>query len=209
VIADNGLRLHNQFADILRNVFMHLYRNSMDHGIESSDVRREQGKSLAGTIRLIVERHSDMVQFRLSDDGKGLALAHIRQKAIAKGLISHTRAMLDDEVAELIFAAGFSTASAVTEVSGRGVGMDAVKDFVTRAGGKIQLQLLDQNIGADFRMFETVISLPGQCAVDQMVVSVPSSILSGQGHIANIASSRYASSAGNALLPDPDCLAVT
>jgi chemotaxis protein histidine kinase CheA len=201
--------LHNQFADILRNVFMHLYRNSMDHGIESSDVRREQGKSLAGTIRLIVERHSDMVQFRLSDDGKGLALAHIRQKAIAKGLISHTRAMLDDEVAELIFAAGFSTASAVTEVSGRGVGMDAVKDFVTRAGGKIQLQLLDQNIGADFRMFETVISLPGQCAVDQMVVSVPSSILSGQGHIANIASSRYASSAGNALLPDPDCLAVT
>jgi two-component system chemotaxis sensor kinase CheA len=209
VIADNGLRLHNQFADILRNVFMHLYRNSMDHGIESSDVRREQGKSLAGTIRLIVERHSDMVQFRLSDDGKGLALAHIRQKAIAKGLISHTRAMLDDEVAELIFAAGFSTASAVTEVSGRGVGMDAVKDFVTRAGGKIQLQLLDQNIGADFRMFETVISLPGQCAVDQMVVSVPSSILSGQEHIANIASSRYASSAGNALLPDPDCLAVT
>jgi chemotaxis protein histidine kinase CheA len=117
--------------------------------------------------------------------------------------------MLDDEVAELIFAAGFSTASAVTEVSGRGVGMDAVKDFVTRAGGKIQLQLLDQNIGADFRMFETVISLPGQCAVDQMVVSVPSSILSGQEHIANIASSRYASSAGNALLPDPDCLAVT
>lgn len=165
-IADHGIHIRNQVTDLLRNVFMHLYRNSMDHGIEVPADRLANGKPARGTIRLDLALANDRLVMRLKDDGKGLALGYIRNKAIEKALIAPDSVVTDEAVAKLIFAAGFSTASAVTEVSGRGVGMDAVQDFVKREGGNIELRLVDDKAGADYRAFETVISLPGKFAVD-------------------------------------------
>jgi two-component system chemotaxis sensor kinase CheA len=159
-VVDNGVFVKNQVSDLLRNVFMHLYRNSMDHGIERPEERLAQGKQATGKILLDVALTPHHLQFRLSDDGKGLALGHIRRKALEKDLITKAQNCTDETVANLIFAAGFSTASKVTEVSGRGVGMDAVQDFVKREGGSIQLVLTDHKVGAEFRSFETVINLP-------------------------------------------------
>ncbi len=144
---------------------MHLYRNSMDHGIETVADRKAKGKPEAGTIELSLSVAHGKVQMRLKDDGKGLALGYIRKKGIEKGMVPESGEMPDEEVAMLIFAAGFSTAAAVTEVSGRGVGMDAVQDFVKREGGNIELKFTDAKVGADYRAFETVISMPDQFAV--------------------------------------------
>lgn len=165
VVRDNGVHIRNQVADLLRNVFMHLYRNSMDHGIEAVADRQAKGKPEAGTIELGLSVEHGKLQMRLKDDGKGLALGYIRKKGIEKGMVPESGAMPDEEVAMLIFAAGFSTAAAVTEVSGRGVGMDAVQDFVKREGGSIELKFTDAQVGADYRAFETVISMPEQFAV--------------------------------------------
>lgn len=164
-VNDNGIHIRNQVTDLLRNVFMHLYRNSMDHGIETSAERREKGKPAAGTITLDLSMVNNRLTMRLRDDGKGLALAYIRRKGIEKGMVAETGQISDEAVAQLIFAAGFSTATTVTEVSGRGVGMDAVQDFIKREGGDIRLQFSDDKVGAEFRAFETVITLPGQFAV--------------------------------------------
>jgi two-component system chemotaxis sensor kinase CheA len=164
-VNDHGIRLQNQAADLLRNVFMHLYRNSIDHGIEEIADRFKAGKHPAGTIRLDLALVDQRLQMRLEDDGQGLALGRIRRKAIDQGLIGEGARVSDETVANLIFAAGFSTAAAVTDVSGRGVGMDAVQDFVKREGGTIRIAFTDQHEGADFRSFETVISLSGNFAL--------------------------------------------
>ena len=167
-VNDNGIQIRNQVSDLLRNVFMHLYRNSMDHGIETAAERLAKGKSSAGTIQLDLELIGDRLLMRLRDDGKGLALGYIRSKAIERNLIAMDEHVTDEAVAKLIFAAGFSTAKAVTEVSGRGVGMDAVQDFVKREGGEIRLELTDHQTGAAFRSFETVISFPEKFAVNTL-----------------------------------------
>ena len=164
-IADHGIYLRNQIADVVRNVCMHLYRNSMDHGIEGIADRFLAGKHPAGTITLDLALVDEDLVMRLSDDGRGLALGHIRRKALERGLLAEGAEVSDERVAQTIFAAGFSTADAVTEVSGRGVGMDAVQDFVKREGGQIRIAFTDERRGADFRSFETVISLPGKYAV--------------------------------------------
>ena len=164
-VIDHGIQIRNQITDLLRNVFMHLYRNALDHGLETAALRTAQGKPAAGRIELNLALSSNALILRLKDDGKGLALGHIRQKAIARDLLAEGEQISDEALAKLIFAAGFSTASAVTEVSGRGVGMDAVQNFIKREGGDICLALTDQNVGADFRQFETIISLPAKFAV--------------------------------------------
>ena len=165
LVEDAGIQLRNQIADMLRNVFMHLYRNAMDHGIDLPEERLALGKPAAGTIRLALALNQDCLSLCLQDDGRGLALARIRDKARENGLLDDSNGMNDEAVANLIFAAGFSTAAKVTEVSGRGVGMDAVQSFVKREGGNIFLRLADDREGADFRAFETIIELPAKFAV--------------------------------------------
>lgn len=173
VLNDHGIHIRNQACDLLRNVFMHLYRNSLDHGIEPMAERLANGKSAAGRIVLDMALAGGRLSMRLGDDGKGLALAHIRRKGLEKGLIPEGASTSDEDIARLVFAPGFSTASAVTEVSGRGVGMDAVRDFVKREGGEIELRFTDGKVGAGFRAFETVITLPGTCAVQAGAVRIP------------------------------------
>ena len=159
-IQDNGYVIRTQIGGMLKNVFMHLLRNSLDHGLENTEERMQQNKPAAGTILLQVDVQEGMLQIKLSDDGRGLALARIRKIAIEKGLIHSDEKLDDDETASLIFRPGFSTADKITEVSGRGVGMDAVQDFVKRENGKIEITFSDDKIGADFRQFETVVYLP-------------------------------------------------
>lgn len=170
LVHDHDVHVRNQISDLLRNVFMHLYRNAMDHGLETAAERAIAGKDPVGTIELDVALKDGELLMRLRDDGKGLALGHIRKKALARQLIAENEPISDESVAKLIFAAGFSTASAVTEVSGRGVGMDAVRSFIEREGGDIQLVLTDFRGGADFRQFETLISLPAKYGVSAKTI---------------------------------------
>jgi two-component system chemotaxis sensor kinase CheA len=165
VMNDHGIVVRTQIADLLKNVFMHLYRNSLDHGIEMPADRVAKGKPARGRIQLELALVADRLWLHLQDDGRGLAVSALRRKAIEKGLLSEQDQPSPEDIAQLIFAPGFSTAAVVTEVSGRGVGMDAVKDFVQREGGTIELRFLDQNAQAEFRPFETAISLPGKFAL--------------------------------------------
>ena len=163
-IDDHGYVVRNQAGALLKNVFMHLIRNAMDHGLETPAERLAQGKPATGTIRLALGVAESMLNLRLSDDGRGLALARIRRMAVDKGLIDADVQLGDEEIARQIFRPGFSTAEKVTEVSGRGVGMDAVNDFVRREHGRIEIRFLDDAVGADFRQFEIVVFLPESVA---------------------------------------------
>ncbi|WP_233830049.1 ATP-binding protein [Paraburkholderia sp. ZP32-5] len=167
-IDNNGYRVRNQAGSTLRNVFTHLLRNSVDHGIEPAAERIANGKPAAGVIDLEVGVDNHALQITISDDGRGLALAKIRAAAIERGWIDAQAVMSDEAIAELIFRSGFSTAQTVSEISGRGVGMDAVRDFVLREHGSIELRFTDDRRGADYRRFQTVVSFPEDWAVDSL-----------------------------------------
>lgn len=167
-IDDNGYRLRRHASGALRDVFTHLLRNSVDHGIESANERVAAGKREAGAIEVEVGVDAGALQITLSDDGRGLALARIRSIAVERGWIQPNEELGDEAVARLIFRAGFSTAKAVTEVSGRGVGMDAVKEMLEREHGRIELRFTDERRGADFRRFQTIVYLPEAWVVDSL-----------------------------------------
>lgn len=164
MIDDNGYVIRSQASGLLKNVFMHLVRNSMDHGLETPKERLALGKPSVGAIRLSMDVEDGMLQIGLNDDGRGLALAQIRKVAIDHRLIGADNQLSDEEIASQIFRPGFSTAEKLTEVSGRGVGMDAVSNFVERENGKVEIFFLDNAVGADFRRFEVVVSLPASFA---------------------------------------------
>jgi two-component system chemotaxis sensor kinase CheA len=164
-IEDRGIAIRSQGAGLIKNVFMHVFRNSIDHGLEKASARVAQGKPPVGNIRLEVSIDKGELMFKIHDDGRGLALARIRQMAIEKKLIAEGEKRSAEELAQLILLPGFSTAEVVTEVSGRGVGMDAVGAFLKDEGGKLEIRFLDENVNADFRPFEVVISLPEKFAV--------------------------------------------
>ncbi|WP_179400868.1 ATP-binding protein [Burkholderia guangdongensis] len=169
-IDDNGYRVRTEIGATLKDVFMHLLRNAIDHGIEPADERHALGKPGAGTIDIEAGVDRGLLQITISDDGRGLALDRIRAIARERGWfgVDAEPALSDDQVAELIFRPGFSTARAVTEVSGRGVGMDAVRSFVARDGGSIALRFTDDRRGAAYRSFQTIVSLPDTYAVDSV-----------------------------------------
>jgi len=123
----------------LGDPMIHLIRNSADHGIESPEVRLKAGKPETGTVVLRARHEGDSVIVEIEDDGKGIDPAIIRAKAVEKGLISQDRAdqMSDDEAVDLIFLPGFSTAAKVTDISGRGVGMDVVRSNVRKLNGRV------------------------------------------------------------------------
>jgi two-component system chemotaxis sensor kinase CheA len=117
----------------------HLVRNAIDHGLETPDVRLESGKSDTGTLYLRASHESGNVMIEVRDDGKGLDVARIRQKAITNGLIRADDVLSEDELHALIFAPGFSTATQVSDLSGRGVGMDVVKRIVESLSGSVSI----------------------------------------------------------------------
>ncbi|MFB6081555.1 MAG: chemotaxis protein CheA [Halanaeroarchaeum sp.] len=140
-IEGDDVELDRTILTEISDPLMHLLRNAVDHGIESPEEREAAGKDPTGTIRLSAERDRDRVQVRVEDDGRGIDHDVVREKAVQKGV--HDRATLEDmsdeAVAELIFHPGFSTTDEVTDVSGRGVGMDVVNDTVTRLDGSVSV----------------------------------------------------------------------
>ncbi len=124
----------------VKTALEHMLRNSVDHGIDIPVERVRQGKSETGKISLIIYRQSSEFVIRLLDDGNGLNPDVLRDKAIEQGLINGDDELTEQEALELIFRSGFSTAEEVTEVSGRGVGMDVVHQSITQVGGTIEVQ---------------------------------------------------------------------
>ena len=124
----------------LNDPLIHIIRNSMDHGIEIPDERAAAGKPRQGTVCLSAEHSGDSVVIEIRDDGKGLNAEVLREKAISKGIISAEDTLSNDDIYQLIFAPGFSTAEKVSGLSGRGVGMDVVKRAIEGLRGSIQLE---------------------------------------------------------------------
>ena len=127
--------------DMLGEPLIHLVRNAVDHGIEPAERRAAAGKPDTGTIRIDAHQDKDSVVVEISDDGGGIDAAAVRRKAVENGVIDMARAaeLSDAEALPLVFLPGVSTARAVTELSGRGVGMDAVRTAVELAGGRIEI----------------------------------------------------------------------
>jgi two-component system, chemotaxis family, sensor kinase CheA len=131
--------IDRNMVDVLGDPLVHMVRNSIDHGIEQPDVRSALGKPPVGTVRLAAYHSGGNVVLELRDDGKGLDRDKIVQKAIAKGLLDSEKNLSDSEALKLIFLPGFSTADKITEISGRGVGMDVVRKNVESLRGRIDL----------------------------------------------------------------------
>lgn len=123
----------------LKDPLVHIIRNSIDHGIESPEDRVSMGKLAQGTIHLEAMHSGAHVLIRIQDDGKGLNVDGIRKKALEKGLITPEQVLSDGEIHQLIFAPGFSTAEKVTELSGRGVGMDVVRQNIEALRGSVSI----------------------------------------------------------------------
>ncbi|MEO0464739.1 MAG: chemotaxis protein CheA [Pseudomonadota bacterium] len=145
----------------------HLIRNAVDHGIEPPEERQAAGKDPEGTLTLAAEQKAGRIVIQISDDGRGINREKVLAKAIRNGLISEDAELSDDEINQLVFAPGFSTAAAVSNISGRGVGMDVVRQNVKDLGGRITIESA-QNKGTTFTL-----ALPLTLAIsDGMIVQV-------------------------------------
>lgn len=153
--------------DKIAEPLTHMIRNAVDHGIESPEKREAAGKDPEGTIKLTAKHRSGRILIELADDGAGINRERVRQKAIDNDIIAADANLSDDEIDNLIFMAGFSTADKISDISGRGVGMDVVKRSIQALGGRISISSRP-GFGSTFTM-----SLPLTLAVlDGMVVTV-------------------------------------
>jgi two-component system chemotaxis sensor kinase CheA len=136
-----NVALDRRLLQELKDPFIHLVRNAVDHGIEPPRDRARAGKPEEGTIRIEVEQRGNQVTISFSDDGAGVDVRRIREKAVQSGLLTQEAAdALDDQQAqELIFQPGFSTSATVSRTSGRGVGLDVVRENVQKVGGRVTL----------------------------------------------------------------------
>ncbi|WP_457664056.1 chemotaxis protein CheA [Sinorhizobium medicae] len=158
--------------DKLAEPLTHMIRNAVDHGLETPDKRIAAGKSPEGTVRLTAKHRSGRIVIELADDGAGINREKVRQKAIDNDLIAADANLSDEEIDNLIFHAGFSTADKISDISGRGVGMDVVKRSIQALGGRINISSRPGQ-GSIFTM-----SLPLTLAVlDGMVVTVANQTL--------------------------------
>jgi two-component system chemotaxis sensor kinase CheA len=133
-------RLDRSLTESVAAPLMHVVRNSMDHGVESREVRLQAGKAASATIVLNAYQEAGEVIIEISDDGAGLNRGRIREHALAKNMIGPHEALSDIDTINLIFRPGFSTASQLTNVSGRGVGMDAVKRDIENLRGRVEVE---------------------------------------------------------------------
>lgn len=158
VIHDHGIEFHNRIKQILRDIFVHLLRNSLDHGIESAKDRRDVNKPEEGTITINVENKGSRVEISIQDDGRGLNLAALKRKGESLKLLKENAT--NEETAEMMFASGVSTAEKVSDISGRGVGMDAVRNFLEQRGGRVAVNLLGPKNAAGFAPFSLQLEVP-------------------------------------------------
>ncbi|MDA8227252.1 MAG: chemotaxis protein CheA [Desulfitobacterium hafniense] len=139
VLKGEDTELDKTVVEVIGDPLMHLIRNSVDHGIESPAERKAAGKPEVGTVTLDAYHEGNHIAILISDDGAGLPLKIIHQKAIQKGLVGEKEELSDNDIANLIFLPGFSTADKITDISGRGVGMDVVKKALNNLGGMVDI----------------------------------------------------------------------
>ena len=165
--------------------FEHLLRNAIVHGIESREVRRAAGKSEVGQLKIEIRQNGNEILIQLSDDGQGLQLGHIRDKAEALGLLESGQQLSDSELNDFIFRSGFSTVTEVTKLAGRGIGMDVVRSEAAALGGRVAVSS-EAGKGTHF-----TIHLPLTLAVTQVVIfstgsntyAVPSALVEQVQHL--------------------------
>jgi two-component system chemotaxis sensor kinase CheA len=150
-ISGADTELDKTVVEKIGDPLTHLVRNSMDHGIESAEVRMARGKPAQGTLRLNAYHDSGSIAIEVSDDGGGLNKQRILAKAIERGLVKADQALTDGEIYNLIFEPGFSTAETVNNLSGRGVGMDVVRRNITALRGSIEIES-EEGVGATIRI---------------------------------------------------------
>jgi len=172
VMSGEETEIDRNMVDSIYDPLVHMIRNSVDHGVQAPEERKGQGKNPTGTVRLSAYQKGGNIVIEIVDDGHGLNTAKIREKAIARGLIRDTDNLSDHELNNLIFLPGFSTADKITDVSGRGVGMDVVKKGVEKLRGKVE-----------------VISQPGEGT--QFVIRLPLTLAIIDGIIVRVGSERY------------------
>ncbi len=167
ITEGEGTEVDKTVIERLSDPITHMLRNAIDHGLETPEERVAAGKPAEGTVRLAALHRSGRIVIEVGDDGKGINRQRVRELAVERGVISADQTLTDDEVDNLIFAPGFSTAKAVSDLSGRGVGLDVVKRSIQSLGGRISIAS-KAGQGSTFTM-----SLPLTLAVlDGMVVSV-------------------------------------
>ena len=167
IVTGEGTEIDKTVVEQLADPLTHLLRNALDHGIEAPEQREAAGKPRQGTVVLSAEQRSGRIVIVLADDGRGIDRARVLARATERGLVAPDANLTDSEIDELIFLPGFSTAAAVSSVSGRGVGMDVVRRNIQGLGGRIAIE---SQAGQGSRF---VLSLPLTLAVmDGLVVSV-------------------------------------
>jgi chemosensory pili system protein ChpA (sensor histidine kinase/response regulator) len=158
------VELDRSVLERITGPFEHLLRNAVAHGVEDPQGRRAAGKPEIGEIRLELKQEGNEVQLSLSDDGAGLNIERIRAKALEQGLMQSNAELSEAEIADFIFHAGFSTADQVSQVAGRGVGMDVVRNEVAALGGRVEMRFT-KGQGTRFTIY-----LPLTLAVTQAVL---------------------------------------
>ncbi len=138
-LSGEAVELDRTIVEELADPLVHMIRNSIDHGLETPAGREAAGKPAAGVLKLRASHKAGHIVIEISDDGRGLDRQRILDKAVAKGLVERDRSLTDAEVWQLIFEPGFSTAEKVTDVSGRGVGMDVVRKHIHKLRGRIEI----------------------------------------------------------------------
>jgi len=171
--------LDKTIIETLTDPLMHILRNSLDHGIEKGDEREAKGKSRSGKVTLKAFYSGVFVYIQISDDGKGIDVDAVRAKAISKGIIKPTDSLSEKEIFDLIFYPGFSTAQKVTDVSGRGVGMDVVKRNITDLKGSILVESkVDEGTTLTIKLPLTLSIIDGLLVViNQVNYIVPLSVI--------------------------------
>jgi HPt (histidine-containing phosphotransfer) domain-containing protein len=170
IFRDPGLSIQQAAYDLFRNTFTHLLRNALDHGLETVEERQSRGKTARGRIVVELRLDESLLEIFVGDDGRGLNLEAIQRSARQRGLIASDASLSDYEIANLIFAPGLSTKEQVTAVSGRGVGLDAVKYFLEQYNGDIDIQLGPKSASMEGVPFRFHITLPSSvCEVMQSV----------------------------------------
>jgi two-component system chemotaxis sensor kinase CheA len=167
VVTGEGTEIDKTVIEQLADPLTHLLRNALDHGIETPDVRVAQGKPRQGTVHLSAEHRGGRIVIEIADDGRGINRTKVLAKARERGLVAADAVLTNEDVDHLIFLPGFSTVDKVSDVSGRGVGMDVVKRNIQGLGGRISIE---SHEGAGSRF---LLSLPLTLAIlDGMVVAV-------------------------------------
>ncbi len=161
VIEGEDTELDKSVVEDLLDPIMHCVRNSLDHGIETPEERKKLGKPEQGTLLLQASNEGNMIVIEISDDGSGIDVEAVKAKAVERGLLHPGKNLTDVEVYQLIFAPGFSTSKAISNVSGRGVGLDVVKTHIEKLNGTVNV-ISEKNSGTRF-----TIKLPLTLAIIQ------------------------------------------